>query len=94
MPSEYTAETLPKPVQDDVRIVELRESLVAAIRFSGHASDESIAANEARLRTWIEESSYEIAGPSTYAYYNDPWTPGPFRRNEVMIDVVAKTGES
>jgi hypothetical protein len=28
-----------------------------------------------------------ILGAPTYAYYNDPFTPGPLRRNEVMFDV-------
>ncbi|HSO84035.1 MAG TPA: heme-binding protein, partial [Thiocapsa sp.] len=27
------------------------------------------------------------AGPAVYAYYNDPFTPGFLRRNEVLIDV-------
>ena len=91
MPSKYTAETLPKPVQNDVRIVELAESLTATIRFSGHADDEAIAANEARLRTWIEDHDLETISPATYAYYNDPWTPGPFRRNEVLLEVIEGT---
>ena len=91
MPSKYTAETLPRPMQNDVRIAELPESITAAIRFSGHANDGSIATNEARLRTWIEANGLESAGPAIYAYYNDPWTPGPFRRNEVLIDVIEGT---
>ena len=45
MPSKYTAETIPRPVQNDVRIAELPESITAAIRFSGHANDGSIATN-------------------------------------------------
>jgi hypothetical protein len=32
-------------------------------------------------------SSRIVVGAPTYAYYNDPFTPGPLRRNEVIFDV-------
>jgi hypothetical protein len=32
-------------------------------------------------------------GPAVYAYYNDPFTPGFLRRNEVMIDIATETSE-
>ena len=90
MPAKYTLDTLPKAAGDDVRLLEIAPATRAAIRFSGVATDASIAANEAILRQWLEANQYEISGLPTYSYYNDPFTPGPLRRNEVMIDVVKK----
>ncbi len=87
MPDGYTAETLPSPGGPDVRIVEVPAARVATIRFSGRWIDAPIAANEAALRAWLVARGHPAEGPATYAYYNDPFTPGFLRRNEVMIDL-------
>lgn len=87
MPSKYTLDTLPKAAGDDVRLLDAPPSRRAAIRFPGVATDSSIAANEAALRAWLAARNIAIRGAPTYAYYNDPFTPGPLRRNEVMFDV-------
>ncbi len=87
MPAKYTLETLPKAAGDDVRLLQVPPTRRAAIRFSGVATDALIAANEATLRAWLATRNIAIMGEPTYAYYNDPFTPGPLRRNEVMFDV-------
>lgn len=89
MPARYTLETLPKAAGDDVRLLDVPPSRKAAIRFSGVASDALIAQNEAALRAWLGARNITIIGEPTYAYYNDPFTPGPLRRNEVLFDVKA-----
>jgi hypothetical protein len=89
MPSKYTLETLPKAAGDDVKILPLPAQRRAAIRFSGVATDATIATNEMDLRTWLASRNILILGAPTYAYYNDPFTPGPLRRNEVLFDVKA-----
>lgn len=87
MPSQYTLETLPKAAGEDVRLLELPAARRAAIRFSGVATDALIAEKEAALRAWLAKAGIAIRGEATYAYYNDPWTPGPLRRNEVLFEV-------
>jgi SOUL heme-binding protein len=89
MPANYTLETLPKAGGDDVRLLQVPSARRAAIRFSGVATDVLIAANETSLREWLAARNIAILDPPTYAYYNDPFTPGPLRRNEVMFDVKA-----
>jgi hypothetical protein len=87
MPAKYTLEMLPRAGGDDVRLLEIPATRRAAIRFSGVATDASIAAHEKTLRQWLAARNITVIGLPTYAYYNDPFTPGPLRRNEVMIDV-------
>lgn len=87
MPSGYTLETLPRPAGSDIRLAPVAAQRRAAIRFSGVASDELLAEKEAALREWMKERALEPLGAPTYAYYNDPFTPGFLRRNEVMFDV-------
>jgi hypothetical protein len=86
MPAAYTLESLPEPA-DGVRLERLPARRAAAIRFAGWATDARVAAQEAELRTWIERRGLRPVGPPTYAYYDDPWMPGPLRRNEVLLDV-------
>jgi SOUL heme-binding protein len=87
MPSKYSLETLPKAAGDDVRLSNLPATLRAAIQFSGVATDASIAEHEEKLKVWLAAHSKIIRGEPTYAYYNDPFTPGPLRRNEVLFDL-------
>jgi hypothetical protein len=89
MPAEYSLETLPPPASPDVRLKALPATRRAAIRFSGVATDALIAEQESRLRAWLDERGLESPGPATYAYYNDPFTPGFLRRNEVILDLPA-----
>jgi hypothetical protein len=87
MPSKYTLETLPKAAGDDVRLLQVPAARRAAIRFSGVATDALIATNETALRAWLASHGIAIVGVPTYAYYNDPFTPGPLRRNEVLFEI-------
>lgn len=87
MPAKHSLETLPKPATADVRLTLVPATRRAAVRFSGVATDDVIAQQEARLREWIGKRGLKAAGPTTYAYYNAPFTPGPFRRNEVWIEL-------
>ncbi len=87
MPARYGLEQLPAPAGSEVRLSEVPPRRVAAIRFSGRASDELIASKEAELRAWLEDRGLTPAAPAIYAFYNDPFTPGFLRRNEVLIDL-------
>jgi len=87
MPEGKDISSLPQPATEDVRLLTLPATRRAVIRFSGRANDQMIKSNEKRLLTWLEAEGYAINGPAVYAYYDDPLTPGVFRRNEVMYQV-------
>ncbi len=87
MPEGKDIGSLPQPAAGDVRLLKLAPSRRAAIRFSGRANDQMIKLNEQRLLSWLKSQGYTANGPAVYAYYDDPLTPGVFRRNEVMYQV-------
>lgn len=87
MPSGYTLDSLPKPAGTDVRLREMPATRRAAIRFSGWWSDELFKAKDAELRDWLGGKGLETAGTPVFAYYNDPFTPGFLRRNEILYDL-------
>jgi hypothetical protein len=88
MPSRYQLADLPAPA-GDVHLREIPARRIAAVRFAGRTTDAAIAEQQQRLRTWMTEQGLTPAGDPVYAYYNDPFTPGPLRRNEIMIPLLA-----
>lgn len=84
MPSEYALDDLPAPA-GQVTLDRMPPRRVAAIRFSGWATDASVAEQTQALRRFLDREGLSPAGPPTVAYYNDPFVPGPLRRNEVML---------
>lgn len=87
MPSRYRLGDLPAPAGQDPRLTEVPARRVAAVRFNGRTTDALIAEQEQALRQWMDARGLKPAAAPVYAYYNDPFTPGVLRRNEVMIDV-------
>lgn len=87
MPDEYTMETLPKPNNNLVKLIEIPEKRFAAIRFSGLAKDESLKDHTKKLKSYIESHDLNAMSAPAYAFYNPPWTLPFMRRNEVMIEI-------
>lgn len=80
----------PSPSRTDLRLSEVPAQTLAAIRFSGHPDDADLDRQEARLRDWLAAAGITPEGPAAYAYYNDPFTPGFLRRNEVLLPIAAE----
>ncbi|WP_156842532.1 SOUL family heme-binding protein [Novosphingobium aquimarinum] len=87
MPAEYTMETLPKPGNPQVVLVEVPEKRYAAIRFSGLAGQTSLRKHEAELKRFIADNGLTSASPVEYAFYNPPWTLPFMRRNEMLLEL-------
>ncbi len=87
MPAGYTLETLPQPDNPKVKLRNVPPARFAVIRFSGYASESSVAAKTAELKAFIESHHLQAIGPASLAQYNPPWTLWFMRRNEVMIEL-------
>lgn len=92
VPAEYTRETVPEPLDPNVRIVATPPRLVAAITFSGRATEVMHGKKEAALREALAKRGLAVAGEPITAQYDAPFIPGPLRRNEVLIPVTRPTG--
>jgi len=88
MPASYNINSLPRPNNKKVKLIEIEPKRFAVIRFSGFASEESLAEKEGELFSFIEDNKFRPVGVTTYAFYNPPWTLPFLRRNEVMIEIV------
>lgn len=87
MPKEYTLATLPKPKNPAVTLRELPGRTVAAVQFSGWATDANVAKHQAALLAWVAEQGWPTTGAPQLAFYNPPWTLPWWRRNEVWVPV-------
>ena len=85
MPSQYTMQTLPKPNNPDVKIVQLPAQTYGVIKFSGLAGSKKVAKKTEMLKSWMQTQKLVITGTPELARYNPPWTLPFMRRNEVMM---------
>ncbi len=86
MPSTYNAENLPKPNDAAVNINKTADAYVAAIKFSGFASDNDIKNQTETLKNALKAASISYYGNFRYLGYNPPYQLVG-RRNEVIIDI-------
>jgi SOUL heme-binding protein len=87
MPSSYTREALPAPLDSRIRLVGVPPTLMAAVRYSGLWNLSLYQAEENRLREFIRRQGLKIIGAPIFARYNSPFMLWFLRRNEVLIPV-------
>ena len=87
MPAGSTLASLPRPKDARIHLAEAPGRRIAAVRFSGFATDASLAEHERQLGDWVVKRRLVPAGPAVFAYYDPPWTLPFLRRNEVLIPV-------
>jgi hypothetical protein len=88
MPSAYTAQTLPKPNDAEIRFRTEPARAMAVLRFSGVARAGNYLQRTETLKRWIAARGLTARVDATLAQYDPPWTPWFLRRNEVLLEVV------
>jgi len=89
MPSTYTLQTLPEPLDPAVRFRQVPARRVAAITYSGTWTERRYLEQLARLREAMRREGLQAAGEPVWARYDPPWTPWFLRRNEILIDLAS-----
>jgi len=90
MPKEVASKGVPTPTGEQVDVRKRAGGRFAVVRFPGQLTSKRAKESEARLRAWMEtkglvaDDSADGSGVET-AGYDPPFTPGPLRRNEVLI---------
>lgn len=93
MERKYSLQTLPRPVDDRIRIRQVPERLVAVRRYSGRWTESNYRQNWEALRAALQEHSIQTTGSPTLARYNTPFSLPFLRRNEVMIEIIGDFSE-
>ncbi len=86
MPPNLSISKLPKPVNNDVSVEMQASRTVAAIQFSGWASDDILQEKFAELKALLKQQNIEFIDNYNYLGYNPPFQLTN-RKNEVIIEV-------
>jgi len=87
MPSEYTMDSLPKPLNPRVQLRQIPAVKRAVIVFTGFNSENKVAEKTLELEEWMRSKNLQAVGVPRFARYNPPWSIPFMRRNEIMIDI-------
>ena len=93
MERKYTMDTLPKPDNPDIRLVQRPGRVMAVHRYSGTWSEERYREHEKRLLDALAVDRVDITGIPVFARYDAPFTPWFLRRNEIMVEIDWKEPE-
>lgn len=86
MPKQYAKDQLPKPIGNNVSIVEESAKVLAVLQYGGFSSDKDIKKNCEILQQELTKQNVSTKGSFMYMGYNAPWDVVN-RRNEVAIEV-------
>jgi hypothetical protein len=89
MPSRYTLDTLPEPLDQRIRLREEPAKLMAVRRYTGRWTQSNYRESESLLLTAVRKAGLTPVAAPIYARYNSPFSLWFLRRNEVMVEVEA-----
>ena len=91
LPAEFSAGQAPRPAGGAVVVRQVPAGRFAVLRFRGARGARQEAEALRRLTAWMTAQRLAVLSPPVYGYFDPPWTPGWFRRNEVMLRVQPDT---
>ena len=90
LPSKFNKENIPSPSNPDVKILNIKASYYAVIRYSGRASDKNFIKHKSILENELKKDNMIILSPPIKATYDGPFTLPMNRRNEAMFEINIK----
>jgi len=88
MPSEYTLETLPEPLDPQIKLKEVSGGRHAVIRYSGTWSERNYQEHLEKLQRGVAAAGLHTTGVPIYSRYNAPFVPWFMRRNEIWLKLI------
>ena len=88
MERAYTMDSLPKPDDARIRLVERPARVMAVKRYSGTWGASKLQKKTDELLAALQADGVDVIGEPVFARYNGPLTPWFLRRNEVMVEIL------
>ena len=90
IPKDVAQTSIPDPASDQVNVTERPAGTFVVIRFAGQITHDSCQQQQSTLEAWIQQQGLQSIGRAEIAGYDPPWTPGPLRRNEILIRIAVE----
>jgi hypothetical protein len=87
MPSEWTLETLPEPLDPNVTLRVMPSRTLAVIGYSGTWSQSRYEEHLERLQDALGSAGLRWQGEPVWARFDPPWKPWFMRRNEIWLEL-------
>ena len=87
LPTRFDQNSVPDPLSNDIKIVNIEGGYYAVLRYSGRASDNNFIKHKDILKNQLTKDNMLIISSSIRATYNSPFTLPAFRRNEAMFKI-------
>lgn len=87
LPSKYTLETVPRPLDENVIVKVLPKVKVATLQFNGRMNENNIFNHTQMLEDWLKQKGFNASANPYSAAYDPPWTLPLLRRNEIHIPI-------
>lgn len=84
VPKKFT-EYVPEPNDPNLKVKKFDEGLFGVIQYSGFSNSAKELKKSKQLEDWIIQKGYTVQSDYMLAFYNAPFTPPMFRRNEIWI---------
>ncbi|MDJ0758954.1 MAG: heme-binding protein [Woeseiaceae bacterium] len=87
MERAYSMETLPRPNDERIRLVERPSRIMAVRPWSGSARESRYEKEKSALLSALESDGLTITGVPAFARFNGPMTPWFMKRNEILVEI-------
>jgi len=87
VPSKFSKESIPHPIDNKVFINEMKNSYYAVIRFRGSWRTENFDKYDQLLLNYIQEMKLKITSKRLIMRYQPPFIPSFLRRNEIAYQI-------
>lgn len=88
LPEKFSLSDVPKPLNPDIQISEVKAMDVAVYSYHGNNSLEKIETHKKELLEWLDKHpKYEAAGESSAAQYDAPFVIPFMKKNEIHVPI-------
>lgn len=87
VPDKVAKAGAPAPKDSSVSLKKMSGGKYAALRYSGRGDAAARKKKLEELKGLIKAEGLTASGSPIFAGYDPPWTPGPLRRNEILLRV-------
>lgn len=87
MPHQYTLDSIPKPNDSRVKIIQVPERKMAVYKYSGSWSESHFEENLKEFKSDLVKDKIQTIGEPIFARFNSPYQLWFLRRNEIWLEL-------